>query len=221
VTTTHAAFDAALFDFGGVFIDSPFAAAEAAAARLGVPLTQLSDIVFGSYEDDNDHPWHRLERGELSFDDARAQIVELSRSSGLVDVDPIDVLSTLSVSSSGVRDFMVDLVREFRSHGVKTGIVTNNIREFGEYWRSMLPLDELFDDVVDSSEVGVRKPNPEIFRLACERIGAPPARTLFVDDFEGNVLGAEQVGLVGVCCGYTVESSRAAAAHIRLRAGFG
>jgi epoxide hydrolase-like predicted phosphatase len=115
---------------------------------------------------------------------------------------------------------MVDLVREFREAGAKTAVVTNNIREFADYWKPMLPLDELFDDVVDSSEVGVRKPNAAIFSLACERLGVPPGRTLFVDDYEGNIVGAKAAGLFGVCCGYTVESARAAAAHIRLEAGF-
>ena len=211
-------FDAALFDFGGVFTDSPFAAAEAGAARLGVPLDVLTDVVFGSYSSDDDHPWHRLERGELSLADARAAIVDLSREAGLVDIDPLDVLASLS-SGAGVREFMVDLVRDFRAAGVKTGVVTNNIREFGDYWRPMIPLDELFDDVVDSSEVGMRKPNPAIFELACERLGVQPARTLFVDDYEGNIVGAKAAGLFGVCCGYSVESTKAAALHIRVEAG--
>ncbi len=212
-------FDAALFDFGGVFIDSPFAAAEAGAAKLGVPLEKLSEVVFGSYDRDDDHPWHRLERGEVSLADARTEIIELSREAGLVDIDPLAVLGSLSTSGGGTRDFMLDLVRDFRAAGVKTGMVTNNIREFSEYWRPMIPLDDLFDDVVDSSEVGVRKPNAAIFELACERLDVQPARTLFVDDYEGNIVGAKAAGLFGVCCGYSVESTRAAALHIRVEAG--
>ena len=205
---------AVLFDFGGVFMDSPFAAAEEGAAKLGVPLDQLTSIVFGSYDRDDDHPWHRLERGEIPFRDARSEIIELSRSAGLVDIDPIDVLAALG-SRGGTRDFMVDLVRDLRARGMKTGIVTNNIAEFGEFWRPIIPLDELFDDVVDSSEVGVRKPNPAIYRMACERLAVEPRDAVFIDDYEGNVAGAIAVGLTGVCCGFTVESTRLAADELR------
>ena len=56
------------------------------------------------------------------------------------------------------------------------GIVTNNVREYSERWRRMIPVDELFDDIVDSSSVGVRKPNPEIYRLALRRLRVDPAR---------------------------------------------
>ena len=83
--------------------------------------------------------------------------------------------------------------------GCRTAIVTNNIREFGQGWRGMLPIAELFDAVIDSHEVGVRKPDPRIFELALERVGAvAPARAVFLDDFQGNVAAAERLGLRGV-----------------------
>lgn len=205
---------AVLFDFGGVFIDSPFAAAEQGAAALGIPFDELADIVFGPYDRDTDHPWHRLERGELDLAEARRQIRRLGRDAGHDDIDPLSVLASLATSPQ-VREFMVELVREVRSTGRRTGIVTNNVAEFGTYWRSMLPLEELFDDVVDSSEVGLRKPAAEIFHLACERLGVAPGRTAFIDDFEGNVAGARAAGLHAICCGYSVASTRAASEELR------
>ena len=208
-------FDAVLFDFGGVFIDSPFAVAEAAAAKLGLHPDELMAVVFGPYDSDTDHPWHRLERGELSFDAARDEIRRLSLGAGTVELDPMAVLAELGSGGRGVREFMVDVVRDVRSTGVRTGVVTNNIAEFAEYWRPMIPLDELFDDVVDSSQVGLRKPDPAIYLLACERLSVDPARTVFVDDFDGNVVGAEAVGMVGVACGWTRESSAEAALVLR------
>jgi putative hydrolase of the HAD superfamily len=91
---------------------------------------------------------------------------------------------------------MVERARRLRSAGVRTALVTNNAREFREGWRSLVPADELFEHVVDSSEVGVRKPDPEIFRIALRRLGDPaPRRTLFLDDFEGNVTAARSLGI--------------------------
>jgi len=211
---------AVLFDFGGVFVASPFAAAEEGAIRLGIPLDDLFEIVFGSYDRDDDHPWHRLERGEITLAVASREIRDRSTAAGYAPVEPLDVLAAMA-SGSGVRDFMVDLVREVREAGHRTGIVTNNVAEFREFWRPMLPLDELFDDVVDSSEVGVRKPNSEIYRLACERLGVEPASTWFIDDYEGNVIGARAAGLSAVCCGYTVETTREAASDLRRHLGLG
>lgn len=208
-------YDAVLFDFGGVFIDSPFASAASGAERLGMPLAELSALVFGNYDSDDDHPWHRLERGEIAFEEARALIAERARGRGLGDLDPLDVFASLAGGDHGHRDFVVDLVADARSAGLKTGIVTNNVAEFASYWRPILPLGDLFDDVVDSSEVGVRKPNPAIFHLACERLGVAPGRSVFVDDHAGNVAGARAAGLVGVCCGYTLESTVEAVAAVR------
>ncbi|MBX3285888.1 MAG: HAD family phosphatase [Actinobacteria bacterium] len=202
--------EAVFFDFGGVFISSPFAAAAEAARQRGIPEDELLELVFGPYDLDGDHPWHRLERGELSFADTTAAIAELAAAAGHQGVDPMDVLMALATERS-VRDFMVDLVRDLRSRGLATGIITNNIAEFGEAWRAMIPVDELFDDIVDSSAVGLRKPNPAIYLLACERLGVAPEAALFIDDHEGNVAGARAVGMGAVWCGLSVETTRAAA----------
>ena len=205
MTATKAVF----FDFGGVFIASPFGAIGPAAERLGVPEPDLIDAIFGPYDADTDHPWHRLERGETSFADAQNAIGDLSESRGLIRLDPIVALADVVVDRS-VRGFMVDAVRELRGRGLLTGVITNNIAEFGETWKSMIPVDELFDDIVDSSAVGVRKPGSAIYELACERLSVQPGEAVFIDDYQGNVDGAAAVGMRAVCCGYTVESTAAA-----------
>ena len=87
-------------------------------------------------------------------------------------------------------------IRDLRSAGYRTALITNNIREAGDQWRAKVPLDELFDVVIDSSAVGLRKPNPAIFHLALEQLGGvEPGRALFLDDHPGNVAGAEAAGL--------------------------
>jgi putative hydrolase of the HAD superfamily len=206
--------DAVLFDFGGVFIDSPFEATNRFAENNGLDPDVLIATIFGSYERDTDHAWHRLERGEISIDEARNAISSEADSAGLGPVDLYAVLAELGSASRHVRDHMVDVVRLARVSGIATSVVTNNVDEFGDFWRTIIPLDELFDDVVDSSQVGIRKPDVAIFALACERLGVEPSSALFVDDHPGNVAGAEAAGLQAVCCGFTVAESVDAATRL-------
>ena len=93
------------------------------------------------------------------------------------------------MSDDGIdRTVVADKVRALRAQGLRMGIVTNNVREFSERWRRLIPVDELFDDVVDSSAVGLRKPNPDIYHLALRRLGVTrPGAAIFLDDFAPNV----------------------------------
>ena len=185
---------AVLLDFGGVFTASPFGAFTRAAAELDTTPERVLGLVFGPYDRDTDHPWHRLERGELPLAAARDAIIELARADGLT-LDPLKILVGM-LSGGGVREPVVGLTRRLRAAGLRTALVTNNAREFGVGWRAMLPLDELFDAVIDSSEVGVRKPNPAIFDLALKAVGGvDPRHAVFLDDFSGNVEAARRLGL--------------------------
>ena len=106
------------------------------------------------------------------------------------------------MARAGVREEMVEVAREVRAAGLRTAIVTNNVREFGASWRAMLPIDELFDAVVDSHEIGLRKPDPRIFEHALAQLGGIPAgRSVFLDDFAGNVVAAERLGMRGILVG--------------------
>jgi putative hydrolase of the HAD superfamily len=78
------------------------------------------------------------------------------------------------------------------------GLLTNNVREWEPRWRPMLPVDELFDAVVDSAFVGVRKPDSAIYRLTCERLGVPPGECVLLDDFERNCAAARAFGMEAV-----------------------
>ncbi len=199
-------FDAVLFDFGGVFTDSPFGAFEEAARELGAPPEQILEIVFGPYDRDTDHPWHRLERGERDLVTTRQEIMRLAGEAGYA-LDPLKILARMGLDS-GTREALVDRTREIRSDGYRTALVTNNAREFRESWRSVLPLDELFDAVVDSSEVGMRKPDPAIFEHALDLVGGvAPERCVFLDDFPGNVAAAERLGMAGVLVTADVQAA--------------
>lgn len=186
---------AVLFDFGGVFMDSPFAAVRAFGEQKGIGAERVLELMFGAYDADTDHPWHRLERGELSLGDAREAILALGEPEHRIDL--FEALGSLTRAS--IRPDMIQIARDARAAGVKTAIVTNNVREFGDGWRSMLPIGELFDAVIDSAHVGVRKPDPRIFHLALRDLGGvAPGDAVFLDDFHGNVTAAERLGMRGI-----------------------
>jgi putative hydrolase of the HAD superfamily len=96
---------------------------------------------------------------------------------------------------------MVERTRRLRSDGVRTALVTNNVREFGDGWRSLVPVDDLFEVVIDSSHAGVRKPDPRIFRLALDALDVAPEQSLFLDDFPGNIAAAGALGMRGILVG--------------------
>ena len=197
-TMSSKGIDAVLFDYGGVFTTSPFAAAAGMAEKLGLPTPTLLEVIFGPYDTDSDHPWHRIERGELKIDEARTQILELGREHD-TEVDLYEFFSAIGAITQGLVEPMVECARRVKKDGYRTAIVTNNIAEFSEHWRNSLPLDELFDTVVDSSQVGMRKPNPKIYTHALECLGnVEPGRAIFLDDFHGNITAAQKVGMHGI-----------------------
>lgn len=192
--------EAVVFDFGGVFTPSPFDALRAAGEEIGATFEDALDVVFGPYDHDTDHPWHRCERGELDLETTRAEIRALGAARG-IELELYDLLKYLA-TDGGLRHDVVERTRRLRAEGYRTALVTNNVAEFREYWRAMLPVDELFEVVVDSSEVGLRKPDPAIYQLVLELLGGvAPERSVFLDDYPGNVEAARRVGMHGVVVG--------------------
>jgi putative hydrolase of the HAD superfamily len=192
--------EAVLFDFGGVFTESPFLAAHEAGTELDIDVDLAFELCFGPYDQDTDHPWHRLERGEMALEEARTALVELAVARGVHDVDPVDFLVRLA-REDVQREEVVERARAIRNRGVRTALVTNNVVEFGEGWRSLVPVDELFEVVVDSCHAGVRKPDPRIFGLALDALGVAAERSVFLDDHPANVAAAEALGMRGIVVG--------------------
>lgn len=193
------------FDFGGVFTLSPFKAVQQFGQSLGKPGLDVGQIVFGSYDEDGEHPWHRLERGEISLEMTREEILGVGREHG-VEVDIYHLFAAIAENAGGAasNEPLVRKVQQLRDDGYRLGIITNNIREFSSGWRSLLsvPVDELFEFVVDSCEVGVRKPDPRIFHLAA---GLMPelalSEMLFLDDFQANLNSAASLGMKTILVG--------------------
>src|SRR5262249_58738263 len=91
---------------------------------------------------------------------------------------------------------MIELMKEAKASGRRMGLLTNNVREWEPLWRHMLPVDEIFEVVVDSGFVGCRKPDREIYEITLERMGdPPPEECLFVDDVDVNCDTARALGM--------------------------
>jgi putative hydrolase of the HAD superfamily len=185
--------DAALFDFGGVLVREGSVNDFARIAPHADPEIVLHHAI-GAYHQDEDHPWHRVERGELDMAEWYTLTVTSLAEAGIEVVIPTSSSSVLFTPNEPV----LGAVRAVRAAGGRTAVVTNNVRELSDTWRPVLPLEELFDTVVDSCEVGLRKPNPAIYLLACERLDVDPRRAVLLDDIESNLRGAEAAGLQAI-----------------------
>ncbi|MCU1351570.1 MAG: hydrolase [Acidimicrobiales bacterium] len=188
------AYDAVLFDFSGVMTTSAFDA----LAKLGADddRERTLEVLLGPYHEDTDHPWHRVERGELAVAEWLTEVSATATADGL-ELD-WTLLGTLLGDLEPVPAMEAE-VRSLRADGYAVALVTNNVREGSAAWRSLIPVDELFDVVIDSSDVGVRKPDPRIYHLALEQLGGvAPARAVFLDDAPGNVDGARRAGLAAI-----------------------
>ncbi|HEX3239304.1 MAG TPA: HAD family phosphatase, partial [Solirubrobacterales bacterium] len=106
---------------------------------------------------------------------------------------------------------MIELMRELKSRGLTMAMLTNNVREWEPLWRTMLPVDEIFEEIVDSAFVGCRKPEARIYELTLERIGMKAEECVFIDDMLPNIEAARELGFVAV----HFEDNQQAIAEIR------
>ncbi|MCH7788336.1 MAG: HAD family phosphatase [Acidobacteria bacterium] len=191
--------DAVFWDMGGVFTASPFHAVAAHASELGLRGEELIEIVFGPYHADTDHAWHRLERGEISLEETMVAI-GVDFASRDVEFAPADFFGWMSVTADDDRRVrVVDEIVSLRAEGIRHAMITNNIAEARGRWGKGWGLEDHIEVLIDSSEVGMRKPNPAIYTLAMSRMELDdPARVIFVDDFPSNVEAARSVGMRGV-----------------------
>jgi epoxide hydrolase-like predicted phosphatase len=147
----------------------------------------------GEVEDEPD--WHLLEKGQIDiatyFDRVAARAPDvLGRE---IDMDAYGRF--WRTTAPGVHWMVVHKMRELKARGLRLGLLTNNVKEFGDNWRAMFPIDELCEVVVDSSHVGMRKPERAIYALACERMGVVPTETIFVDNNADNIEAAGAFGM--------------------------
>lgn len=198
---------AALFDFGGVILSSPFEAFARYEEEHALPIGFLRTV---NATNPDANAWARLERSEIDIDGFAAAFEEESATLGHA-VSGNDVLGLLA---GDVRPEMVEAVRRCGER-LKTGLLTNNITSMN----GNPEIDEilaLFDVVVESSVVGVRKPDPAFYEIACERLAIEPADAVFLDDLGINLKPARSMGMTTI----KVDDPAVAIAELETVVGF-
>jgi putative hydrolase of the HAD superfamily len=184
---------AVLFDFGGVILTSPFDRFARYERERGLPDGFLRGI---NSTNPDTNAWARLERSEVTFDEF-CQLFEAEARAAGGDVDGEAIMALLS---GDLRPAMVEAARRCRQR-LKTACLTNNWvahEERDDRYNHTTLLDELFDVVVESSKVGVRKPDPRFYELACELLAIEPSEAVFLDDIGANLKPARAMGMTTI-----------------------
>jgi len=187
---------AVISDFGGVLTTPLLGSFMAFQDEMGIESDALGRAMQRIAEKEGEHPLFELERGRMSEADFLAALSrELEPELG--HEPQLHRFSEIYFDALEVNEPMIGVMRDAKARGLRMALLTNNIREWEPLWRAMLPVDEIFELVVDSAFVGMRKPEPEIYELTVERLedGIGPADCLFVDDVEINVEAAERLGM--------------------------
>ncbi len=190
---------AVISDFGGVLttpLSQSFAAYQDHSGISGAALGRAMQAIA---ERDGAHPLYELETGrmaEADFLDAVATELEPE----LGHSPDMRAFSQLYFKALRPNEPMIELMRALKAGGHRMALLTNNVREWEPYWRAMLPVDEIFELIVDSAFVGMRKPDPPIYQLTVDRLGdgIGAADCLFVDDIAVNVEAARELGMTAV-----------------------
>ncbi|MBA2522858.1 MAG: HAD family phosphatase [Solirubrobacterales bacterium] len=190
---------AVICDFGGVLTSPLLGAFAAFQDKSGVTLEQLGAAMSaGARKLDGAHPLFELECGRISEE----RFLDLLRDGLSAELGHRPVLHRFKETYFDAlhpNEEMIDLMRELGQGGLRMAMLTNNVREWEPLWRAKLPVDEIFETVVDSAFVGMRKPDREIYELTVSRLdGIEPEECLFVDDTPVNCEAAEALGMSAV-----------------------
>jgi epoxide hydrolase-like predicted phosphatase len=186
---------AVISDFGGV-LTTPLQEAFAAFEReAGAPVTmaQIGEAMQTLEERTGYHPLFELEMGAITEDQFRAVIGEV------LGVE-LERFGEPYFAHIHTNEEMLAYLHDLQGRGLRMALLTNNVREWEPLWRPKVPgIDELFEVIVDSAFVGMRKPDPAIYELTLERMGGVSAEEcLFVDDLEPNIDAARELGFTAV-----------------------
>lgn len=191
--TEAGAVRAVLFDFTGIVTSSPFTALEAVARDIGWDTQRLRELVTGRDEDNDDHPFQRMLRGESTLAEYYLALMDRLDDAGVtIDISELIRGFTALKVNKGIPERIAAL----RSAGVGTALVTNTVREAAGLWSALVDLDAVFDVVVASYEVGIRKPDVRIWQLALERLGGiEPGAAVLLDGTAAFWPAARAMGL--------------------------
>jgi len=196
---------AVLFDLGGVVLTSPFDAFNEYERANGLP----HDFIRGvNARDPDSNAWARLERAELDGDGFDSAFGDESAIFG----HRVRGAVVVALLAGSIRDEMVEAIEDVRRRGLLTACLTNNVVNSSPQTGSEIAaVMSLFDDVVESSVIGVRKPEPRFYEIACERLDVEPEECIFLDDLGINLKPARAMGMTTI----KVTSGPQAVAELR------
>jgi len=187
---------AVISDFGGVLTTPLGNAFSAWSAESGVPLEELGKAMAAATERHGEHPLFVMERGEMTETEFLSRL-----QAELGDAHTLDGMFDVWWGHLERNPEAIELMAWCKARGLRMAMLTNNVREWEPRWRPMLPeLDEIFDVVVDSAFVGMRKPEAGIYELTVERLGGGLSadQCLFIDDMAINCEAAEALGMTAI-----------------------
>ena len=181
-----------LFDFGGVLLTSPFDAFAAYEAEVDLPQGTVRRI---NSTNPDDNAWARFERGQVDAEQFGRLFEAEAAAQGYI----VDAARILEGLHGTLRPTMVEALRRC-SDRLRTGMLTNNITPIDSqpFSDAVLEVVGLFDEVIQSSVEGCRKPEPRIYEIACERLGVEPVACVFLDDLGINLKPARSMGMTTI-----------------------
>jgi epoxide hydrolase-like predicted phosphatase len=182
---------AVIFDLGGVVFDSPLRFIREYEERHNLPENLIARVV-GGYGGEQG-AWQRLERGELVLAEFCVLLDADVRALG-AEMSTADLMQKMA-ELHAVRPAMLTAIRKLRASGLKVAALTNNWVTHDGYDDMMRPLKAEFDVFVESCKVGIRKPDPRIYAIACAELGVPASAAVFLDDIGGNLKAAKALGM--------------------------
>ena len=196
MNTSHARTPlAVLWDFGGVILSSPFDAFNRYEAEAGLPKDFLRSL---NARNPDTNAWAKMERSEVSLQG----FVDLFEEEARLQGYRVEGWRILQALSGDIRPQMVEALRRCKA-AFRVACITNNMKagegpgmaRSPEKARAVAEVLSLFEHVVESSKVGLRKPDPRIYQHACDLLGVPPDRCVYLDDLGINLKPARALGM--------------------------
>ena len=186
-------FQAVIWDFGGVFTSSPFEAFARYERERGLPENLIRRI---NSANPLENAWARFERSELNLDQFDVEFAKEARALGF-EVPGKDIIALLA---GDFRPDVIAALRAIKKADYRTGCITNNVpsnQASSAEGRTLYAREimEMFDHVIESSKIGIRKPNPRIYEMMCEALSVPPENCIYLDDLGMNLKPAKAMGM--------------------------
>lgn len=192
-------FNTVIFDFGGVITSSPFEAFNRMEAERGLPKDFVRSV---NARNPDDNAWAKFERSEISAAEFDALFANEAQSMG----HALDGAAVIACLSGNIRPGMVAALDQLKARGFTLGCITNNVPSgkgagmalSDEKAQAISDVMARFDHILESSKVGVRKPDPKIYMMMCDALGVAPSQCIYLDDLGINCKPAAAIGMAAI-----------------------